>query len=311
MLQDRTDHFILAYDAPSFSAAAAKVPMSPQGFTKVIHNLERDLGVPLFVLDEGGVRHPTPYADELYEYAKHMQVERNLLEGAFERIAMSGYVEIRLASALGVRGLLGLNVFDEFRASHPDVSIQLSELPDATCDSLTRDGLYDLALTTLPVPDDFATTELFRSPVLYWVRRDDPLSTRASLELDDLAGRRIAVPGSEFKCHRALVEGFERAGLEPPDLVECSEIFWIYEFVLHGEGVGFSLPHLAELEVFSRRDEVVALPLKGFSWGFGISHLKARSLSHREEEFVSYLAERMHPLSARFCRRSATGAGQR
>ncbi|MFQ8868767.1 MAG: LysR family transcriptional regulator, partial [Eggerthella lenta] len=93
MMQDKYDYFMLAYDSPSFSAAAGKVPMSPQGFAKAIRNLERELGVPLFAVDEDGTRRATPYADELYEYAKRMRAERNLLASAFERISSSGYVE--------------------------------------------------------------------------------------------------------------------------------------------------------------------------------------------------------------------------
>ena len=160
MLQDRSDLFLLAYDSPSFSAAASKVPMSPQGFTKAIHNLERDLGVPLFALGDDGMRHPTPYADEFYEYAKHLQAERNLLETAFARIAKSGYVELRVAAALGVAGLLGLDLLHSFGNNHKDVSVSINELSDSLCETAVRDGLYDLAFTVFPVSNDFETLRL-------------------------------------------------------------------------------------------------------------------------------------------------------
>lgn len=298
MLQDRCDYFILAYDSPSFSAAAGKVPMSPQGFAKAIHNLERDLGVPLFVLDEEGARRPTPYADEFYEYAKHMQAERNLLASAFERIAKSGYVEIRVASALGVFGLLGSDLLNAFKAAHPDASVSLNELPDMACESVLRDGMYDLALTILPGPEDFETTPLYSSPVLYWVHENDSLSGHDRLFLQDLSGRKVAIPGREYKCHQALLSACERADVEPPEMVECSEIFWIYEFAQKGECLGFCLPHLAELDVFAGA-HVKALPLDGFAWGFGVSHLKSRSLSKREQDFADYVAERAKELRAR------------
>ena len=160
MMQDKYDYFMLAYDSPSFSAAAGKVPMSPQGFAKAIRNLERELGVPLFAVDEDGTRRATPYADELYEYAKRMRAERNLLASAFERISSSGYVELRIACSLGVPGLLGSGFLDEFLGQHPDVSITLNEMPDAMCESVLRDGLYDLALTVTSPVDDFHSHEL-------------------------------------------------------------------------------------------------------------------------------------------------------
>ncbi|WP_270296954.1 LysR family transcriptional regulator [Eggerthella sinensis] len=292
MLQDKCDYFMLAYDSPSFSAAANKVPMSPQGFAKAIRNLERELGVPLFAVDEDGTRRATPYADELYEYAKRMRAERNLLASAFERISSSGYVELRIACSLGVPGLLGSGFLDGFLEAHPDVSITLNEMPDALCESVLRDGLYDLALTVSSTADDFVSHELYASPVLYWVRADDPLAERDVLELGDLAQRRLAIPGDDFKCYRDLLARFEREGVEPPAIVKYSEIFWIYEFVLRGEGIGFTLPHLASLEVFNGSDAVVALPTRDFRWGFGVSYLKAHTPGPREEDLIAYLEQR-------------------
>ena len=290
MYSDKCDYFILAYDSPSFSAAAAKVPMSPQGFTKAIHNLERELGVPLFASDSDGTRRPTPYATEFYEYAKHVQTERNLLESAFERISSSGYAEIRVASALGIPGLLGPEFPHGFAVDCPDASVALNELPDSLCEAVVRDGLYDLALTISPAGEDFTTQEIYSSPVLYWVRRDDPLAEQDSISIRDLAGRRIATPGREFKCFQQLRLRFEEEGLDQPNVVEHSEIFWIYEFVLHAGGVGFTLPHLAKLEVFSANSDIVALPVEGLTWGFGVSHLSSRSLCQREKDFIAYVA---------------------
>lgn len=293
MLQDRCDYFILAYESPSFSAAAAKVPMSPQGFTKAMRNLERELGVPLFAVDEDGTRRATPYAEEFYEYAKRMRAERNLLASAFERISSSGYVELRIACSLGVPGLLGSGFLDGFLAAHPDVSITLNEMPDAMCEAVLRDGLYDLGLTVTASGDDFVSHRLYSSPVWYWVRADDPLSERDSLSAADLAERRLAIPGDDFKCYRDLIGRFEREGVDPPEIVKYSEIFWIYEFVLRGEGIGFTLPHLASLEVFKGTDAVRPVPAEGFTWGFGVSHLKAHTLGPREEDLIAYLEKRV------------------
>ena len=135
------------------------------------------------------------------------------------------------------------------------------------CEAVVHDGLYDLALTVLPVEREFHTLELYSSPVLYWVRRDDPLAKKDSLDIHDLASRRIAIPGREFKCYQQLCRRFDGEGIDRPDILEHSEIFWIYEFVLHGGGLGFTLPHLTSLEVFSADPDVVAVPAEGFTWG--------------------------------------------
>lgn len=160
------------------------------------------------------------------------------------------------------------------------------------CESALRDGLYDLALIVTSPVDDFRSHELYSSPVSYWVHSDDPFSARDVLEPEDLAQRRLAIPGDDFKCYRDLLARFEREGVHPPEIVKYSEIFWIYEFVLRGEGIGFTLPHLASLEVFNGSDAVTAVPARGFTWGFGVSHLEAHTLDPREEDLIAYLDKR-------------------
>ncbi len=297
MLQDRTDYFILAFDSPSFSAAAAKVPMSPQGFTRAIRNLEHELGVPLFVQGDDGVRRPTPYAEEFYEYAKQLQVQKNLLTHAFNRIQNEGYFELRIIAAFGAMGLLGPDYVKSFGTAEKNVSVFVNEVPDSLCEMLIHDGLYDLAFTTIPASDDLVTKELYRSPVLYWVSRRDPLARNDSLTLEDIASKRIYMPGREFHCYTTLLDGFRKAQITQPDIVECPEIFWIFEHVLKGDGIGFSLPHLAKLKVFADNEEVVALPLEGFDWGFGISYLRSRTLKSHEQVFIDFAARKAKKLN--------------
>lgn len=297
MLQDKCDYFMLAYESVNFSAAAAKVPMSPQGFAKSMHNLERELGVPLFSMQEDGTRCATPYADEFYEYARHVRSERNLLMTAFDRVASNRCTELHIACSLGIPGFLGHDFLAGFIKEHTDVAISLNEMPDKLCESVLRDGFYDLALTVLPSSDEFISRPLYDSPVLYWIHQEDPLSEKSSIDIEDIGERCIAIPGDDFQCYKALVDKFEQHGAPLPQIVKYSEIFWIYEFVLHGQGIGFTLPHLANLEVFKGNSDVIAVPLQKSSWGFGVTYLKTHDLRPVEEELVEYLQERITRLS--------------
>ena len=48
MYREQLEYFALAYRLGSFSAAAKRVPMSPQGIAKSVRSLEGELGVTLF-----------------------------------------------------------------------------------------------------------------------------------------------------------------------------------------------------------------------------------------------------------------------
>ena len=299
MLEDRTDYFLLAYDSPTFSAAVAKVPMSPQGFTKIIKNLERDLGVPLFQNDEHGVRQPTAYADEFYRYAKHLRSERELLETAFNRITNEGRVEMNVACAVGIPGLFGSDGIMGFSKQLPNVTINFSELPDSLCDSLVAEGVFDVGISLQPASSELSTHDLLSSQVYLWMSDSDPLYKHEKLTLDDISDRSLAMPGKEFRCYKNLQEACKAHEVKMPTIIEYAEIFWIYYYVLAGKGLGFCLPHLYKLDIFSDSDHVKAIPLENLEWRVCFTWPKKRVLASHEEQYRDYLAKQAKRLSKR------------
>lgn len=293
MDKDRIDYFVYAYESKSFSAAAAKVPMSSQGFTKAIRNLERDLKVTLFYVDNDGVRKPTAYADEYYQYAKQVQIEREKLQHSFDAIAYSDREELRIGCSLGILGIIGDLTMD-FKAIRPDVKLIVSEASDSVIDLSLHEGVFDLALTMAPYPPDFVTVSLYSSPVYMWVHNNSPLSKKSKLEVEDIFDQRIAMPGREFKCYQKMTEHLLDKEREiQANIAEYSEIFWIYEFVLKQKGIGFTLPHLISLDTFSRDDTIKAILFDDMNWEFGISHLRNHRLTETEQDFILFVQKRI------------------
>lgn len=292
MIKDRLDYFALAYESPNFSVAASKVPMSPQGFSKSINGLERDLGVTLFEQDEAGRRQPTAYADELYTYAKRAQAERALLQHRFDAIAEKHSEHIRLVASLGIIGMLGSHFIRDFEERHPGTVVTVTEVPDATCDRLLRDGSFEIALTIQPTGSDLRTTVLYETQTAIWLRDDHPLANRETLLVRDLSGESLATPGNFFKCRHAVKTYFLREGLPMPQFTDFSEIFWIYDFVQRGNGIGFSVPHLCKLPVFNQDPHIVSRLLPEIPWAFGVSFLENYQPSEIESQFIAYLASK-------------------
>lgn len=295
MQQDKLDYFVLAYESRTFSTAAAKVPMSSQGFTKAIRNLEKELGVPLFVIEEDGSRRATPFADEYYEYAKHVLAERARLDHAFDRIIESEHMDIRIAFSLGTPGFLGPDFLEGYTRLHPNVTITVAEMPDNFCETLLSEGTCDLAIVVLPSAEEFITRPLYTTSILWWVHTDNPLANKEHLSVEDVLDYSIAIPGDEFKCNQNLIRQANRLGIQNPSIVHYSEIFWIYEFVLQGKGIGFTLPHLATLDVF-QSDSLVAIPSTELTWSFGAVWPKQHRLNSFEQDFVDYAETFAHSL---------------
>lgn len=282
-------YFELAYEQKNYSAAARLVPVSPQGLKKGIAALEKELGVTLFTADPAtGMPVPTEYAEQLVEFAAVLESNTRLLMEAFDRIRGQERHEIRLGCSLGVVGALGPEFLEGFHALHPNVHVSYWETNDALCDEGLRQGQFDLALAVGPFDRRFEAVELYRCPVYYWVNARDPLASRSSLGIADLAGYDVALPGEGFKCYEALLREARERGVELGHIFEMSEIFHLYEYAASGRGVGFTARHQVTLPIFARDESVVALPVEGMDWCFGIERLPTHALGDGEQEFWSY-----------------------
>ena len=285
MNSEQLRYFELAYQEHNFSAAARLVPCSPQGLAKAIHALEKELGVELFASDPAsGLPQPTEYAHELYEYACVNDSNVRLLRESFDRIRGTQRLEVSLGLSLGVLGLLGYDFLNGFEQTYPGVRLTYRESDDAECARDLERGVCDLALIVGPpgaLAERFAVRELYRCPIYLWAREDDPLAARDSIGIEDLAGRDVALPGRGFHCHAQLIDDAARAGVRLGRVFEMNEIFQLYEFALHGRGLGFTVRHLVDLATFTSGG-VRAVPVRCEPWHFSVARQRTRALDTAE-----------------------------
>ncbi len=292
MNTEQLRYFELAYTCKNFSVAARKVPMSPQGFAKAIHALEKELDVPLFENDEvSGLPVPTAFADEFAEYVTVARNNRRLLQEAFDRIRGEHRSRVRVGCSLGVIGMMGPKFLQGFSERHPDVEVDYWEARDAQIEADLRDGACDLALVVGPYQSGAVVREFYRCPVYYWVRSDDPLARKPRLEPSDFAGRNVAIPGEGFHCYEILLRTMAENGVKLGNVFQMSEIFQLYEFADSGEGLGFSVRHLVELPIFKRDASVVAVPMAGVGWTVGLERLETHMPGDAERKFWDWCVE--------------------
>ncbi|MDR1089382.1 MAG: LysR family transcriptional regulator [Coriobacteriales bacterium] len=287
MHTEQMRYFELLYQTRSVAAAARLIPMSPQGLVKSMRSLEADLGVALFT-DHQGVLTPTPYSEAFHQYTQRWEADYQILEEELKRIKAQERCEIRLGTSLGIIGFMGDRFLDAFEREHPPVSVSYNELSDAFCDANLLKGTYDLAFTLAPYDNRFVTTELYSAQVYFWVNTNRGFKQGDTLSIEDLAGKNIAIPGEDFKIYHTVMALCKAQGVPIQNVFTSNEIFWLYEFVAAGRGIAFTLPHLMKLSTFSSNSSIVALPLEGVQWRFGLSYLSSHKLLPHEELFLEY-----------------------
>lgn len=287
MNSDQLRYFASAYACRNFADAARSVSMSTQGFIKSIRSLESELNVPLFNHETRGVNVPTAYADALMEFVGAYRKEFDRLESTFDVIRRSEGREIRLTCSMGVMGYLGVSFVDTFKRLHPGITLNYTERSDYLCDDDLKSGKVDVALTLAPFDPTFESVRLYSTPTCFWVRNDDPLYNKERFCAKDLDGRKIAMPGTEFKCNRLIMDRFERAGCKPSSVTYSSTMFWLYNHTLEGNGPAYGVQHLARLPFFSD-PSMKCIPFEDERWSFAISTRGEGTLNEAERAFADY-----------------------
>lgn len=287
MNKEQLWYFSVAYRTHNFAAAARLIPMSAQGFVKSIRSLEAELGVTLFIRDENGMHIPTLYADELIVLADDWNSSYRQLMKSFRQIEAEQNKQVLLGSSLGIMGFLGNEFLRSFEKESGDITIIYSEMSDTLCDENLEDGSFNIAFTIAPYNKSFDTVEVYSTPVCLWVNSDDPLSFKDVIEIDDLDGRKLAMPGRDFKCFDNILLQCRTKGIEPNTVLESSEMFWLYNFAFNNNGLAFSAEHLGKLPFFNS-DTVKCIPLAGITWRFGISVLPKHKFIDAEKRFYKF-----------------------
>ena len=147
------DHYRIFYHVArysSFTQAAAVLMNNQPNITRIIKNLENELGCTLFTRSSRGVT-LTPEGEKLYAHVsaavEHIQTaEREL---TLDKGLQSGIISIG-ASEVALHCLL-LPVLKQFRQLYPGVHIRVSNHSTPQALKALKDGLVDFAVVTTPL----------------------------------------------------------------------------------------------------------------------------------------------------------------
>lgn len=271
----------------SVTRAAESLYVTQPAVSRLIADLERELGIPLFHRDRGRL-HATPEAQLLFQEAdfafsgmerlrEAALVVRGLHRGRVRMVAETAYAEgvvPRLAAA--------------FHAEHRDVHLELDIGPSARIAEWIAIAWYDLGLVVLPVGQNGVQTRfLRRQRAVCALPRAHRLARRAEVRVEDLAGERFIslVSGSPFRTF--VDQAFSVAGVERDIRVEVRTQQALGAFVAAGHGVTLLDPWIAE-EIGDRR--IVVRPFEpAIAWDLGLIQPSSRPPSLLAESFAAFL----------------------
>lgn len=252
--------FLALAEECHFGRAAARLHVAQPALSQQIKQLERELGVPLFIrstrrveLTEAG-RLLTDYARALVTEEERARIHmRELATGHAGRISV-GFIGTATYDVLP-------RVARTVRAELPGITMDLrGELLTPELVEGLRHGTYDLVVVRGEVADaELRVTPLRSEPLVAVLPSHHPLAGRRSIPLEALADEPFVVHPSRSRSsmYDRVLAACERAGFRPVALTEVGETATLVVFVAAGHGVALVPQSVRSLSL----DGVTYVPL--------------------------------------------------
>jgi DNA-binding transcriptional LysR family regulator len=242
-------YFVALAEELSFTRAAQRLHISQPPLSMQIAQLEKEVGVPLFVRTSRMVE-LTAAGRAFLNDAKTILDRVTAARDRAQAIGSghAGRVEVGLAGS-HFHGPLPAMIA-AYMERHADVSIVLHEMTPAAQQEDLRSGRIDLSISRTPVDDSLLTsTLLWDDPLSAVLPPGHALGKRRRLSLHDLRGERfvmLRLDSSAFAQH--TYDCCVQAGFAPNTVQWVLEVPAVVSLVAVGIGVGLvpkSVTHLA------------------------------------------------------------------
>ena len=251
-------------DTGNITAGAARSHLSLAAASARIRAMEASLGVEFLQRNRRGVS-PTPAGNALARHARVLlqQAERLQQELAEYAQGVKGQVRL-LCNTTAITEYLP-ELLADFLHSHPNLDIDLQELPSTRITHALRQGAADLGIVSDAVDTDDLQTRAFRDdPLVLIMPREHPLSHATSVSFTDTLHHDYVGLNANSALAVYLEEQALHAGLRMQIRIRADGFDGVMRMV--ARGAGLAIVPLAAVERGSGGQPFKSLALQE-PWG--------------------------------------------
>jgi DNA-binding transcriptional LysR family regulator len=210
-------YFIAVAEELNFSRAAQRMHMAQPPLSAAIRQLERDLGVDLFVRTTREVK-LTDAGAAFLEGARRTLADAERAAEDAKRAAAGELGQLRIAYSWSMRFETLPALGRAFRAGHPDVELLAQEMWNARMPAAFGSGSIDIAISLCPeIAAELELAPIRKEGIVALLPEAHPLSHEDAIPLASLADDEIVLFPRQIapRLHDAFLSIFRRAGFEP------------------------------------------------------------------------------------------------
>ncbi|MBT2291257.1 LysR family transcriptional regulator [Paenibacillus albidus] len=283
-------YFVQVARLGSFSEAARSLYITQPTISKMIHNLEVELGADLFYREGKSIR-LTDAGETLLAKAQNIVESFGSLSSELDSLRQLKQGHIRI----GLPPMVGANFFPavigQFHKKYPQVTIRLHEDGAKKVENDVETGLLDIGVVVLPVQAaKFHCFTFVQEKLELLVPSGHPLAGEREVALDRLAAEEFVLFREDFALHDRIITECVKAGFQPKVVYESSQWDLISGMVAAGLGIAL-LPETICRDMDRSRITVIPLAEPYIPWELGMIWRRDRYLSFAAREWVSFAKE--------------------
>ncbi len=188
-----------------FGRAAQSVFVSQPTLSIGIKKLEEELGVAIFERLSNKVI-PTQAGQKIIEAARDTLMSTNVIREIAAEAAGKSAIDMKLGAIYTVCPYLLPKIIPDLQEHSPNLHLYIEENYTDELVKQLKDGLLDVALLSLPIPDSnlFEVKTIFEEDFYVIMPSGHPLASKAKISQSQLDGERVFLLGSG-NCFRDQV----------------------------------------------------------------------------------------------------------
>lgn len=279
-------YFVETVRQASFTRAADAMFLTQSTISKMIRQLEDEVGAPLLIRDGRRIV-PTDTGRIVYERGVQALAMVRQLKTEVQDVAELNRGELHLGLPPTVN-LLFASAVKAYRQAYPGIRLVLREDPAPVIEQRVAAGELEVGVTVMPVNEqlDLAMQPMARYPVCAVGSRGWHAGTRRTIDLASLRETPLLLLADEFALTRTVRQAFAQAGVEPR--VATQSAHWEFLAEMASAGLGVALlpaPLLRRLNT----DDLTVLTLRkpAVSWQIAQVWPRERYLSHAARAWLA------------------------
>ncbi|MFE5322415.1 cidABC operon transcriptional activator CidR [Paenibacillus sp. NPDC056579] len=278
----------------SFTKAAQALYITQPTISKMIKNLEDELGVLLF--ERLGKRiELTDAGMVLLGQAQHMVQSFDTMTAHLDELMQARRGRIRIGLPPMVGASFFPKVIGRFREQFPGITLQLFEHGSKKVEADVGAGELDIGVILLPTKEDlFESFSFVKQRLMLVVHPAHRLAGHKTASLIDLRDDSFLLFHEEFALHDRILDECEKLGFQPNVVYKSSQWDFISEMVAANLGIAL-LPEAICRELDPERMRTIPLTDPTIPWHLAMIWRKDSYLSFAAREWIAFAKSMLQP----------------